>query len=234
LTRQQLLDLGRVEASNLMEALSIDFSTLLCSQFPQMSPIAWDKSITRKMAQAAQAVFEAGQWEAVERMANAPSDTLRGIAALASMNPAGESLDLRLQRIRPFADDGHFAVREWAWMAIRPYLAADLTQAVGLLQPWTQESSPYLRRFAIEATRPRGVWCKHIEELKQDPQRAIALLEPLRADPNRYVQDSVSNWMNDASKTQPQWVEQVCGRWSKESPAEATKRIVKRSLRSIR
>ena len=180
-----------------MEALSIDFSILLSSQFPKMSPIAWDKSITRKMAQAAQALFEAGQWEAVERMATAPSDTLRGIAALASMNPAEEGLDLRLQRIRPFADDGHFAVREWAWMAIRPYLAADLKQAVGLLRPWTQEPSPYLRRLAIEATRPRGVWCKHIEELKQDPQRAIALLEPLRADPNRYVQDSVSNWMND-------------------------------------
>ncbi len=234
MTRQELLDHGRIEASNLAEALSIDFSTLLSSQFPHMAQVAWDKSITRKMAQAAKAVFEAGQWDAIERISTSPSDTLRGIAALASMNPPEETLSLRLQRIQPFADDGHFAVREWAWMAIRPHLAADLTQTIDLLQPWTQEPSPYLRRFAIEATRPRGVWCKHIEEFKQDPERAIALLEPLRADPHRYVQDSVSNWMNDASKTQPQWVESVCERWSNESPLAETKRIVKRSLRSIR
>ena len=91
-------------------------------------------------------------------------------------------------------------------MAVRPHVAAELARAIALLVDWTADHSPYVRRFASEATRPRGVWCTHIAALRREPEPGRALLEPLRADPSGYVQDSVGNWLNDAGKDRPDWV----------------------------
>ncbi len=103
--------------------------------------------------------------------------------------------------MRRFAADPHFGVREIAWMAVRDAVIGSLDESLALLQPWVSDADPNIRRFASELTRPRGVWCAQIEALKAEPWRALPLIEPLRADSSRYVQNSVANWLNDASKT---------------------------------
>lgn len=142
-------------------------------------------------------------------------------------------LAARLQALRRFAADPHFGVREVAWMAVRDEVAGAVDEAVQLLLPWVADADANIRRFASEATRPRGVWCAQIEALKSEPWRALPLLEPLRADPSRYVQNSVANWLNDAAKTQPQWVLGMCERWRRASDTPATRYIVRRASRSL-
>lgn len=162
------------------------------------------------------------------------SDTVRGWACfLLAAKSSSLSIAQLLIKIRLFASDFHFAVREWAWMSVREKLVSDLLFTINLLHSWVIDPNPYIRRFAIESIRPRGVWCKHIEILKSQPQLALLLLEPLKNESITYVQHSVANWLNDVSKTQPAWVINLCNQWLCESNTAFTQFIVKRALRTI-
>ncbi len=230
------LEAGTIPTANLVEGMALDFRPLMQAVCPSVGAdarIAPEVPITRRMAAGGQLILEAEGTPGLARLADHPSDTVRGwvcygLAALPEVDLAA-----RLTAFRPLANDPHFAVREWAWIALRPHLAAELDRAVTLLTPWTGETSPHLRRFAAEALRPRGVWCAHIEALKAEPAPGLPLLEPLKADPARYVQDSVANWLNDAAKTRPDWTLEVTQRWASESDVPATRYIIRRARRSL-
>jgi 3-methyladenine DNA glycosylase AlkC len=166
-------------------------------------------------------------------LTNHPSDSVRCWAAYFAGHDPTTTLEEKLTAIRPLAADTHFGVREVAWLAVRTALAEELDATLQLLAPWVSDADANIRRFASEATRPRGVWCSHINALKTEPQRALHLLEPLRSDSSEYVRNSVANWLNDASKTQPNWVKTICERWLKESPTKETQLLVKRALRNL-
>lgn len=235
------LNSGKAPIANLVEGLAIDFSILVRNVAPDFSPEgvgemekASELGIVKRMRRAAELLMEEFGPEYAEVLAVHTSDTVRGWACFIVALQRNLSLGERLSVIRRFADDAHYNVREWAWLALRPHIIAELDDAVRSLRPWTAEPSEYLRRFACESTRPRGVWSAHIPCLKQRPEIGLEILEPLRSDPSRYVQDSVSNWLNDAAKSRPEWVESLCTRWSEESRTPETKRICSRARRSLR
>lgn len=191
--------------------------------------------ITQRMSLAGMLLAEHDA-PAISRLAAHTSDTVRGWVAYALMRgpAAPASMASQLTAIKPFAADTHSGVREWAWMALRPGIEADATRAIALLTKWTASRDANIRRFASEATRPRGVWCNHIPLLRQDPSLGLPLLEPLRADPSRYVQNSVANWLNDASKDAPAFVRAIAKRWQHESSDPATAYILRRATRTLR
>lgn len=238
--RLALLNAGAVEAATLTECLAVDFAALMRAALPEIGEDAITtmqqaagEGISRRMALAARLIHERRGFAAVGELRDHVSDTARGWACFTIGAAEDMTLAARLAAIQPFSDDHHFGVREWSWMAVRPHITADLDNAIALLAGWTAEPSERLRRFASEATRPRGVWCAHLGPLRQQPEKALPVLEPLRDDPAPYVQDSVGNWLNDASKDRPDWVRTLCARWGAESTAPATAQICKRALRSI-
>jgi len=139
----------------------------------------------------------------------------------------------RLAWIKPFADDSNPGTREIAWMALRHHIAQDPIDTMAKLVPWTGSRNERLRRYASEITRPCGVWCTHIELLKKKPQLGLDLLEPLKSDESLYVRNSVANWLNDASKSCPEWVLDLTQRWQEQSETPQTRYIIKRALRTL-
>jgi 3-methyladenine DNA glycosylase AlkC len=241
------LNTGTLESVNLTEWLAVDGLKLLTVLLP-----TWKLKRAADVLEVAQEVVGLGVMQRTERVALAlaaanvnlevlakhPSDTVRCWAAFIAVNravhPNTVDLKMALEAIKPFAADSHFGVREIAWMAWRPLLAAKLEPGLKLLEKWTNSDDANVRRFASEASRPRGVWCAHIQALRDQPELALRILEPLRSDPDRYVQTSVANWLNDASKSQPVWVEALCEGWLEESPTADTRWIVNHALRSLR
>jgi len=231
---------GELETRTLAESLAVDFAVLMRTAFPQLPRstttsmrAASTQGITQRMAIAGRLLFQHLGAAGYLRLARHRSDTVRGWAAYLLAASPDFSLGERLQLTRPLANDHNSGVREWAWMALRPQVAANVDLAIDLLEAWTVSTSPFLRRFAAEATRPRGVWSVHIEALVHSPEIGLPILEPLRADPHQYVQDSVSNWLNDASRSCPEFVRELCARWREESSSPATERICRRALRSL-
>lgn len=243
------LNRGEIESANLTEWLAVDQRLLLKSFLKQydrthyLEPVLTE--IDKLKKQSSNALIEAigtnllllikkhSDSELISLMHLHASDVVRCWATYVVGADDSLSLSEKLIHIQPLAADSHFGVREEAWMAVRSSIINNLKQSIQILTLWTLSDNEYVRRFATEATRPRGVWCKHIEDLKENPSLAVSLLEPLKSDPSKYVRDSVANWLNDASKTQASFVKDLCKQWTAQSPTKETQYIVKQALRTI-
>ena len=243
------LNSGEIECANVVEWSAIDRERLLENILKKHNRIHYLKPILERIGklekQTVNTTNEAIGAELCNQMSDyqddeflqilltVPSDLVRGWGAFVIGKDTRLSLAQMLENIKPFAMDGHFNVREEAWTAVRPTIIANLDEGIAILSRWSIDEDENIRRFASEVSRPRGVWCKHIERLKEYPDIALTILEPLRSDSSRYVRDSVGNWLNDASKTQASFVEALCNRWRSESPTKETQYIIKKAMRTI-
>jgi DNA alkylation repair enzyme len=249
LTILESLNRGEIETANLVEWLAVDQRLLLEHILQQNGRLDYLKPILLLLEQLQKPTVNSIN-ETIGRalldlvtqhrdtifltiLSNHAADLVRCWATYTIGDDRQLEIEELLLSIRPFAADTHFGVREISWMAIRNRIAFDLDQSIAVLSLWTMDKDENLRRFASESTRPRGVWCKHIDRLKQEPSLALPILEPLKSDPSKYVRDSVGNWLNDASKSQPGFVRALCDRWEEESDTKETKYIIRKALRTI-
>ena len=246
-----LLNTGSIETVNLTEWLAVDHSQLIKSVFPTFGI---DKNVIEELvcqidyqkkpstmntirligALLYKKYANTNLFEPLfEQLSTHLSDSVRCYACYLVALHTDTPLKDKLHKLKPLVADSHFGVREVIWMALRPEMSEHLDFSIAFLSDWAESENENIRRFSIEALRPRGVWCAHIEALKEKPELYLPILDKLKSDTAKYVQDSVGNWLNDASKTRPDFVTALCERWQNESPTKETKYIVKKALRSI-
>ncbi len=240
-----LLNQGQIETVNLAEWLGVDQLHLLAKILQERGKAAMhleisqavqsQKKITannnaRLIGQMLGPLFQDPSLE--HAWSTHISDVVRAWACWARCRGRLSLQDL-ITQVYGFAGDGHFGVREVAVFATKEVFAQHLEESIMLLSPLTEDPEENIRRFVAEVLRPIGVWTKKIPALQENPSLGLPLLEPLKADPSRYVQNSVANWLNDASKSQGEWVRSLCERWKEESSHKATQYIIKRALRTL-
>ncbi len=241
----EYLNAGKVQTKNLMEWLATDQLILLKTVLEPLNRMDWHESfeaavnaqkkptansntkiIGETFVQLADATF------VKTNLANHQSDIVRCWGCWSESLFHDTPADL-LAAMKPYAADTHFGVREVVIFASKERMITDLDTAIDILSGWTLEADENVRRYAVEALRPVGVWTKKIPEFQENPERGLPILEPLKSDASKYVRDSVGNWLNDTSKSQPDWVKSVCGRWEKESTTKETAYILKKALRTL-
>ncbi|WP_394748865.1 DNA alkylation repair protein [Spongiimicrobium salis] len=236
---------GKIETKNLMEWLAIDQLVLLKVVLKQTNKMDWytsfeeavnaqkkptsnstSKVIGQTFAQLSNAIF------VKKHLSNNHSDMVRCWGCWAE-SLFHDSIDGLLETVKPHAADRHFMNREVVIFASKERLIDDLDTALRILSGWTLDNDENVRRYVAETLRPVGVWTKKIAIFQENPEKALPCLEPLKSDASKYVRDSVANWLNDASKSRPEWVKAICSRWEKESTTKETLYIIKRGLRTI-
>lgn len=247
----QLLNAGKIETVNLTEWLAVDHLKLIASTFPEIG-IEQDtiEMITaelkkQKKNSAMTSIKLIGQMlhqlcsktnrlrSILNSLSSHQSDSIRCYAPYLIALNEELNIEEKLTQSKSLISDKHFGVREVVWMALRPEVDIHLKKSIEILCEWTKDKDENIRRFTTEVTRPRGVWCKHIEQFKKEPQLALPILNYLKADESKYVQDSVGNWLNDTSKSKPDFVISICERWKRESPTKQIEKIIKRAKRTI-
>ena len=162
-----------------MEEMALDMGRLMTTQFPALASEASRLGAARfldRMREGAAVLVQHLGATAPEVARASSSDTVRGWGAFATALLTHD-VGPRVELLLPFAADTHFAVREWAWLALRDLAVAHPLVVLQHLRPVAERDDPLLRRFAVEALRPRGVWSRHIVLFKTEPEHAVALLD---------------------------------------------------------
>lgn len=205
----QQLNEGIIETVNLVEWLAVDQRLLLTNILTQNNRIHYLQSVLNKINQLKKQTVNTIN-EAIGTdlflltlenkdvsfralLMQHPSDVVRCWTTYFIGKNNQLSIEEKLEAIKPFAADEHFGVREICWIAVRKDITNYLAKSIEILSVWSIDENPNVRRFASESIRPRGVWCEHIELLKQQPELALPVLEVLKSDSSKYVQDSVGN-----------------------------------------
>lgn len=116
--------------------------------------------------------------------------------------------------------------------AIRPLLKNHPKEVMDELIIWTTDENVHVRRLASEAVRTRLPWAQKLCVALDEFERYTTILTNLKDDPEKFVQKSVGNNLNDLFKDAPEKATYIIKQWSKTPPSKAQEWIIKHGMRN--
>lgn len=127
-----------------------------------------------------------------------------------------------------------FTENSTAEFAIRLFLEREPEKTKNQMLRWSVNENEHLRRLASEGVRPKLPWAKHLPWIADRPDWIKPIIENLKSDESLYVRKSVANLLNDLSKSQADWMMDLCESWKQDKQATPeTLWIIKHALRTL-
>ena len=118
--------------------------------------------------------------------------------------------------------------------AIRPLIKKYPQESLFILKKWTRDSNVHVRRLSSEGLRIRLPWSKKLLIALEEFDAYKEILSLLKSDPERFVQKSVGNNLNDLMKEDPDKAYQIIKEWQKDKMSKETEWIIKHGMRSVK
>jgi 3-methyladenine DNA glycosylase AlkC len=118
--------------------------------------------------------------------------------------------------------------------AIRPIITAEPKNTLQLMVEWSLDPNVHVRRLASEGMRTRLPWAKKSMAAVDQFELYKTVLSNLRNDPEKFVQKSVGNNLNDLMKDDPDKATMIIDEWKSDNPGKETLWIIKHGLRSVK
>ncbi|MCI8356212.1 MAG: DNA alkylation repair protein [Lachnospiraceae bacterium] len=116
--------------------------------------------------------------------------------------------------------------------AIRPLLKEHPKEVMDELIEWTTDKNVHVRRLASEGVRIRLPWSQKLFAALDEFERYTAILTNLKDDPEKFVQKSVGNNLNDLYKDAPEKADFIISQWEKTGKSKAQDWIIKHGRRN--
>lgn len=116
--------------------------------------------------------------------------------------------------------------------AIRSLLKKHPREVMDELIVWTHDDNVHVRRLASEGVRIRLPWSEKLLVALEEFERYVEILTNLKDDPERFVQKSVGNNLNDLYKESPEKAEYIIEQWRKSSSSDMQEWIIKHGMRN--
>ena len=116
--------------------------------------------------------------------------------------------------------------------AVRPLLKEHSKEIMDELIIWTKDKNVHVRRLASEGVRIRLPWSQKLFVALDEFERYTEILTNLKDDPEKFVQKSVGNNLNDLYKEAPKKAEFIIEKWKESGHSKAQDWIIKHGMRN--
>lgn len=116
---------------------------------------------------------------------------------------------------------------------MRPVIINYPVRSIELLKEWSLDENERVRRLSSECLRIRLPWAKKMYVALDYFDDYFEILDNLKTDPDKYIQKSVANNLNDLYKEDKDKFYFVINSWEKEDISKETAWIIKHGSRTL-